>query len=186
MERWAEHPAGPALLALFAVLEATVFPAPTEALLVALGMGRPRRAAWLTALTTVASGVGSAAGYLLGLRLFESGGRDLVAWYGATDQLAAVGALYEENLVLALVTSGYTPIPYLLYTFAAGAFAVPFLPFLVSAVAGRALKYALYGMMAYSFGSVLRRVADRPWFRPAALAAAALALVGALLWLGMR
>lgn len=149
-------------------------------------MGRPRRAAWLTVLTTAASGVGSAAGYLLGFRLFETRGRELLEWYGATDQFAAVGALYEENLVLALVTSGYTPIPYLLYTLAAGAFAVPFLPFLAASVAGRALKYALYGMMAYSLGSVLRRLADRPWFRPAILAAAGLALVGALLWLRLR
>lgn len=41
---WADRPVGIAILVVLALLEATVFPGPTEAMLVALTLARRRRA----------------------------------------------------------------------------------------------------------------------------------------------
>lgn len=180
-ERWAAHPAGAALLAAFAFLEASVFPAPTEPLLVALGLGNPKRAWRVAALATAASLAGALAGYLLGSFLFDDVGRPLLARFGAADAFERVGALYRGGLFPVLATSGFTPVPYFAYTMAAGAYGMPLLPFLAGALAGRALKYAVYGGAARLLGPALHRLLPdrRAWL--AAIAAAALALLAFLL-----
>lgn len=173
LQRWAEHPAGPALLALSAVAEAALFPAPTEALLVALGVGRRGRSAGLAVLATLAAAAGAALGYHIGAEWLGSLG-------AAGSQLARVRELYRDNLFLALVTSGFTPIPFVVYTTAAGAVGVPFGPFLLGAVTGRGLKYLLLAVLAHGVGARLRQLRDSRRAR-LALAAALLALLG--LWL---
>lgn len=89
-----QHP----LLAGFAVAEATIFPAPTEALLVALVLGRPRRAGGLAALATVVSAAGGALGYVLGAYLFEPVAAPLLARFGGPGSLGTLQTAYRENL----------------------------------------------------------------------------------------
>jgi membrane protein YqaA with SNARE-associated domain len=176
VERWASHPAGLVLLAAFAVLEATLFPAPTEALFVALVLGRKRRVGGLVALAALASVAGGALGYLMGSVLFEEVGRRVLAGFGSLSRFEQVGALYRENLFLALTTSGYTPIPYLVYTMAAGAFRVPLLPFLAYSLIGRGLKYLVLGALAYGVGAPVRALLGRYGPRAAVLLVIALLL----------
>lgn len=181
LERWAHHPAAPALLCLLAILEASVFPAPTEALFVALALLRPERSWWLAGLTTLASAVGSLFGYLIGFSLWAPVGKPLLERLDLTASFDAVGSLYQENLLLALATSGYTPIPYLLYTIAGGAFRVPVLPFLAGALLGRGIKYLVIGALTFYLGPAVRTTLERH-SRWAAVAVVVLLLVALLVW----
>lgn len=185
MERLAGHPAGPLLLFAFAVAEGCLFPAPTEALLAALALARPRRAAALTALATAGSVAGGLAGYLFGTLLWERAALPVLAWYGLEGGAAAVERVYRDNLALALLTSGYTPVPWMLYAMTAGALGIPLLPFVALAVAGRGLKYALVGILARVAGPPLARLLRRhPAAFALAAAAAAAAVVVGYLWFG--
>lgn len=161
LDRWAAHPLGPALLFLSGVLEACLFPAPTEALLVALALARPGRAWRLGALATAGGVVGAALGYWIGASLFERVGRPLLEWQGLMPRFDALGALYRDHLFLALATSGYTPIPYLLYTIAAGALGVPLLPFLAGSAMGRGIKYAVLAALVRWLGPRVRPFLER-------------------------
>ncbi|HEX2191198.1 MAG TPA: VTT domain-containing protein [Longimicrobiaceae bacterium] len=152
LARWAAHPLGPALLFLSAVAEACLFPAPTEAVFLALAVGRPRRSPHLALLAAAGGLAGAAVGYTLGARFFEGVGRPMLDGYGLLPRFEAVGALYRGSPLLALATSGWTPVPFVLYTVAAGAFGVPLLPFLAGAFAGRALKYAVLAALAWWLG----------------------------------
>ena len=181
VERWASHPAGPALLFGLAVLEGTLFPAPTEALFVALVLGRQWRIGGLLALAVLGSTAGGALGYLMGSMSFDEVGRPVLDRLGALPRLEQVGALYRENLFLALSTSGFTPIPYLVYTMAAGAFRVPLLPFLVYALIGRGLKYLVLGAVTYGVGVPVRVLVGR--YGPRAAMLLILALLLGLLFL---
>lgn len=176
MERWASHPAGLALLVAFAVLEATLFPAPTEALFVALVLAGQWRVGGLIALAALASVIGGAFGYLMGSLFFEQVGRRVLEEFGALSRFEQVGILYRENLFLALATSGYTPIPYLVYTMAAGAYRVPLLPFIAYSLIGRGLKYIVLGALAYGVGVPVRAVLGRYAPRVAVLLIVALLL----------
>ncbi len=157
----AARPAGAVILVVLALLEATVFPGPTEAMLVALTLGRRDRVVWFAALATVASVVGGIGGYYLGAMLFADVVQPLLESYGLTQHVAAVSRVYSENMLLALGTSGYTPIPYMLYTAIAGASALPLPEFVLGSFVGRAVKYVPIAALAYLLGPkvhvVLRR-----------------------------
>lgn len=157
----ADRPAGAAVLVVLALLEATVFPGPTEAMLLALTLGRPRRAWWFAGIATTASVVGGIIGYQLGATLFAEVAQPVLAAYGFTGQMGAVQQVYRDNMMLALVTSGYTPIPYMLYTTMAGASALPVVPFIAGSLAGRALKYIPIAALAYAFGPAVHRLLRR-------------------------
>ena len=157
----ADRPAGAVLLVVLALLEATVFPGPTEAMLVALVLGRRERVVWFAALATGASVIGGVAGYYLGATVFADLVQPLLESYGLTRFMDVVARAYADNMLLALATSGYTPIPYMLYTAMAGAAHLPLTTFVLGSFLGRALKYLPIALLAYFLGPrvhwVLRR-----------------------------
>lgn len=162
------------------MLEGTLFPAPTEALFLALALGGPRRVRWLLAIAVAGSMGGGALGYFLGAAFFESVGRPILDWSGGFAHLEAVGRLYRDHLFVTLVTSGYTPIPYLVYTMAAGVFRIPLLPFLGYSLVGRGMKYLVLGAVALGLGRSIRTALRQRTARSAAVVLLVLLLFG--LW----
>lgn len=181
LARLAAHPAGPALLFLFAVVEGCLFPAPTEALYAALALARPRRAWALAALAAAGSVVGGVVGWTFGAALFERVGRPVLDSYGLLPRVDAVTALYRDNAALALVTSGYTPVPYVLYGIVAGVAGIPLGTFVLFSAVGRGLKYAILGLLASVAGPPIRRWLIRSRTRLALAAAVVLAVTAFLL-----
>lgn len=179
LQRWGNHPAGPVLLVALAVLEATVFPAPTEAMLIALVLALPRRAAAWTALATAGSVAGGVLGYLAGATLLEAWG-PVLEWSGSSDWLRVAADLYRDNYALALTTSGFTPIPYLVYTAAAGAAEVPLPAFVAFSLVGRGAKYAAVAALAWVLGPAVRGTLER--LGPRVAVAVTLAIVAAYLF----
>ncbi|UCC49699.1 MAG: DedA family protein [Gemmatimonadota bacterium] len=158
---WADSPYGAAALFVLAVVEASVFFVPPDVLLIALCVGRPRRSLYFAGLCTVGSVLGGIGGYLIGYQLYEFIGRSIIEFYDATEAFQRVGDLYRANLVLALGTAGFTPIPYKVFTIAAGAFAVPFVPFVVISAASRAARFFLVAGLIRSLGPQIRGFIDR-------------------------
>ncbi|HEX6040381.1 YqaA family protein [Longimicrobium sp.] len=157
--RWTRltaHPAAPALLFVFAVVEGCVFPAPTEALYAALALARPRRSWALAAVAAAGSVAGGLIAWTLGAWLYDRVGARVLASYGLADRVDAVGAAYRDNAALALVTSGYTPVPYVLYGIVAGASGIGLGTFVLFSMIGRGLKYAILAGIARAAGPTLR------------------------------
>ena len=180
VERWARHPAGPLLLGLFAVLEACLFPAPTEAMLAALTLARPRRTWQLAAVAVGGSLVGSLLGYTIGHYAHGS-----LEWAPAgsvgAQRIEAMGDRYRAGAFWVLATSGFTPVPYLVYTIAGGVYGIPLLPFVAGALAGRGVKYLLLGFLVRALRPYLRKALARP-----GLLAGALLLGVAIAYLVLR
>jgi len=105
--------------------------------------------------------LGGIGGYLIGYQLYELIGRSIIEFYDATEAFQRVGDLYRANLVLALGTAGFTPIPYKVFTIAAGAFAVPFVPFVVISAASRGARFFLVAGLIRSLGPQIRGFIDR-------------------------
>ena len=157
----ADRPMGIVVLVMLALLEATIFPGPTEAMLIALTLGRRKRAWWFAGIATAASAVGGVIGYKLGATFFPEVARPLLEAYGLTPHVEAVQRVYADNMMIALVTSGYTPIPYMLYTIMAGAASLPLVPFIAGSLVGRAIKYFPIAALAYLFGPTVHRLLSR-------------------------
>ena len=170
------------ILAVFALLEATIVPAPTEAMLIALILANPRRAGLLAAVATGASVTGGLIGYGLGSAFFATLVEPLLDSYGLLSRLDFVQRVYLENYMLALLTSGYTPVPYMLYTAMAGAAALPLPGFIAGSLIGRALKYLPIALLARLFGPAVRQILGRYGWIPVAAVFGA----GTLLYFLMR
>ncbi|MFQ5702292.1 MAG: YqaA family protein, partial [Acidobacteriota bacterium] len=158
---WADRPGGPAALFGIAVVESSVFPIPPDALLIPLALGRPRRAWRFAALCTVGSILGAMIGYLMGSALYETVGRPIVEFYGQSGLYAEIGDRYSRNLVIALGTAGFTPIPFKVFTIAAGGFHVPFIPFVLITAVSRGMRFFLVAGLIRAFGDPIREFIDR-------------------------
>ncbi len=158
---WAYRPGGPAALFGIATVESFIFPIPPDVLLIPLALGNPRRALRFAGLCTVGSLLGAMVGYLIGVGLYEGVGRIIIETYGYSDEYAAIGAAYRQNLVLALGAAGFTPIPFKVFTIAAGGFQVPFLAFTMVTAVSRGLRFFLVAGLIRVFGEPIRRFIDR-------------------------
>lgn len=158
---WAESPYGGVALFVLAFIEASFFLVPPDVLLIALCVGRPRRSLYFATICTAGSVLGGISGYVIGYQLYELIGRPIIEFYGATDAFQRVGDLYRANLVLALGTAGFTPIPYKVFTIAAGAFSVPFAPFVLISAVSRGARFFLLAGLIRLWGPQIRGFIER-------------------------
>lgn len=160
---WADRPSGPAALVGLAAAEAVFFPIPPDVLLIPLCLGEPKRSLRFALLCTVGSIGGAVVGYAVGAGLYHSVGQWILDAYGYGDLYARMGELYRQNLVVTLGAAGFTPIPFKVFTIAAGGFQVPILAFLSVSAVSRGARFFLVAGLLRLFGEPIRDFIDR-WF----------------------
>ncbi len=160
--RWGDHPAGAWALLAIAFAESSFFPIPPDLLLIALAIGRPDRAWRFAAICTAGSVAGGVAGYAIGLVAAPLGKSVIVALAGL-DAYYTVAALYGENALLAVVVAGFTPIPYKVFTIAAGIFHdwVGLDTLIVASILSRGARFYLVSGVCRSLGPRARQILDR-------------------------
>ncbi|MDX1623005.1 MAG: YqaA family protein [Gemmatimonadota bacterium] len=158
---WAEHPQATWALFALAFAESSFFPVPPDVLLIALCLGRPRRAWWYALVATGGSVLGGVAGYGIGAYVYESVGRPILEFYGLLAEYREVQALYREYDVWAVGVAGLTPIPYKVFTVTAGAFRISLPAFVVASTVGRGLRFALVAAVLRIWGEPAREFLDR-------------------------
>ncbi len=149
--RWAEHRHAVKYLAAFSFAESVFFPIPTDVMLVPIVLRSPDRALYLAALTTIASVVGGLVGFMLGAYGFEL----LEPWLhrlGYWDKYQLVVMWFVEWGFWVVFIAGFSPLPYKLFTIAAGALSLAFLPFVLASLVGRGARYFLVAKTVAVFG----------------------------------
>ena len=159
--RWSERPGGTWALFGIAVAESSFFPIPPDVLLIPLCLGNVKRSFWFAAVCTAGSVLGAMRGYFIGATLFTTIGQPILDLYGYMDKFDAVGRLYDENLLVTLGTAGFTPIPFKVFTIAAGAFGVWFPAFVAISAVSRAGRFFLVAGLIRTFGDSIRVFIDR-------------------------
>ncbi|MBS0287944.1 MAG: DedA family protein [Proteobacteria bacterium] len=138
---WSKHRHAPYYLAGVSFIESSVFPIPPDVMLIPMVMGKPEKAWRYATITTMASILGGILGYFLGLCAFELIGEPLLQSFGYQQAYAKVVTWFEHYGFLAVFVAGFTPIPYKLFTIAAGATMMPLLPFVIASVLGRTIRF---------------------------------------------
>jgi len=192
--RWAESDYSLAALFLLSLAEASFFPVPPDALLIALCMGAYGRWARFALVCSLGSVIGGVLGYLIGHYAFELIGEkflSLTASLSGTDadEMLAVTQYWfnEKELfgmkfgVWAVGIAGFTPIPYKVFTIAAGFFSMAFLPFLIASAVSRSLRFfvvaGLIGLLYRKYGDRIRQFIDK-YFNLLAIAFVLLLVLG--------
>ncbi|MBM4180934.1 MAG: DedA family protein [Betaproteobacteria bacterium] len=179
---WSRHPRAPWYLGGLSFAESSFFPVPPDVMLAPMCLANPHRAWSFALLTTLTSVAGGLFGFAIGYFALDA----LLPWlqqsrYWPAYQTAV--AWFGEWGFWAVFIAGFSPIPYKVFTIAAGALSMALAPFVLASIVGRGLRfYLVAGLMAWGgarMEAVLHRYVDR-------LGWATVALVGLVaLWYGI-
>ncbi len=158
---WAETPYGVPALFILAFAESSFFPVPPDVLLIALALGISRKAFRFAFISTIGSVLGGIGGYLIGLQLMESLGIPILQAYGAMDKFEWIAETYRQYDAWAVGIAGFTPIPYKVFTIAAGAAEINFVVFVVASFLSRGARFFIVAGLIYVFGPKIKALIDR-------------------------
>ncbi|WP_180682821.1 YqaA family protein [Tepidicella baoligensis] len=141
--RWARHRHAPWYLGGMSFAESSFFPIPPDVMLAPMCLAQPHRAWRLAGITTIASVLGGLLGYCIGLYAFGlvepwlqtqprywAGYQQALAWFGQWG-------------IWAVFIAGFSPIPYKVFTIAAGVLSMALLPFVAASLVGRGARFFL-------------------------------------------
>lgn len=158
---WAHTPYGLWALFLLAFAESSFFPIPPDPLLIALAISRPRASLKFALVCSVGSVLGGCVGYLIGWQFMNVIGDRIVELYGLSDKMAYIGAKYHQYDAWAVGIAGFTPIPYKVFTIAAGAFKINFPVFVLASAVSRSARFFLVGGLIRVFGEMIQPIIEK-------------------------
>ena len=170
MLHWAATPYGAIALFVLAFAEASFFPIPPDALLIALVLGARKKAFKFASISTVGSVTGALLGYAIGY----------FVWWGVEGEFSPfaifffdnipgftetiyykVQTLYDEWNFWIIFTAGFTPIPYKVFTITAGAFNINLILFVIASIISRAGRFFLVAFLIWKFGDPIKGFIDK-------------------------
>lgn len=160
---WADSPHGLTALAAISFAESSFFPIPPDVLQIALSVARPSRSFLYAAVSMVASVAGGVAGWAIGWGLWQA----VEPWFFSyvpgfsREKFELVESLYRGNAFLAIFAAAFTPIPYKVFTIAAGVCSVPLGTLVAASALGRGGRFFLVAAATYFFGAAAKRFLDR-------------------------
>ena len=128
---------------------------PPDILLIAMDLANPQKALYYAFVCTLASAVGGAIGYFIGL----FGGRPVFDFIfkSKKDKLEAVEKMYSEYGSFAVFFSAFTPIPYKVFTIASGILKMNFGKFFIASFLGRGARFFLVSLVLMFFGEAVKK-----------------------------
>lgn len=155
--RWAAHPRAPWYLAALSFSESSFFPVPPDVMLAPMALARPARAWHFATLTLAASVLGGLLGYLIGHFAFTLV-EPLIHQAGYWELYLRAHDWFGRWGFWAILIAAFTPIPYKMFTIAAGVISMALLPFVIASIIGRGARfYLVAGMMSWG-GHRMERV----------------------------
>ena len=185
---WADSPHGLTALAVLSFAESSFFPIPPDVLQIALSVAKPRRSFLYAFVSALASVLGGIAGWAIGWGLWHV----VDDWFFqfvpgfSHEKFSYVESLYKDNAFFAIFLAAFTPIPYKIFTIAAGVFAVPLSTLVVASALGRSGRFFLVASVMWVFGAHAKEFLER-YLEVVTIALAALVIAGflALRWLAV-
>ena len=149
---WSKHRHAPKYLAAVSFAEASFFPIPVAVMLLPMSLAQPSRAWKLAGLTLIFSVLGGIAGYLIGMGAYELI-EPLISSHA--HQLEKAKQWFAEYGVWVVVMAGFSPVPYKIFTITAGLLEMPFIPFVIASIIGRASQFYLIAFLVSKFGPTM-------------------------------
>lgn len=169
-------------LAGVSFMESSFFPIPPDVMLIPMVLA-DRARAWRHALVcTLASVAGAAFGYLMGMFLWDAFGAPMIAFYGAEAAFQSFETFYAAWGSWIILAAAISFLPFKVATIASGALGLAFVPFLLTSLLGRAIRFFAVAALVYHFGPQTQRFVER-YFNIISFAVI-LFLIVAAIWVG--
>lgn len=144
--RWSRHPHAPYYLSAMSFIESSVFPIPPDVMLVPMALAKPNSALFYAFLTTVASVLGGLLGYVIGMFAFHLV-HPWIIHFGYEPMYQQICVWFKDWGFWIIFLAGFTPIPYKLFTIAAGVTRLALLPFILGSIVGRGARFFLVALL---------------------------------------
>lgn len=139
---WSRHQYAERYLGALSFAESSFFPIPVDVMLAPMCLADRRRAWRFASVATVFSVLGGLAGYAIGIVLFDL----IQPWLAESHYWGAYEtsrAWFDRYGIVAIFIAGFSPIPYKVFTIAAGAAALSLPGFFIASLIGRGARFFL-------------------------------------------
>jgi len=180
---WSRHPHAERYLGAMSFAESSFFPIPVDVMLAPMCLADRGRWVRFALIATVFSVLGGLAGYGIGYGMFEviePWLRDSHYW----DAYETSRRWFDEYGVLVVFVAGFSPIPYKVFTIAAGVATLSVPGFFIASLIGRAARFFLVAGLVRAGGERLERTLQQHIERLGW--AVVVAVVALIAWLMMR
>ena len=160
---WAETPYGtPALFGL-SFAESSFFPIPPDVLQIALSVSKPRRSFYYALVSGLGSVAGAVLGWYIGYALWARLDDFFYNYVPgcSAENFEAVRVRYELWGFWAILGAAFTPIPFKVFTIAAGVFDISLVVLLAASSVGRFARFFAVAVCIYFFGPNIKAVLDK-------------------------
>lgn len=152
---WAEHPKATRYLLGLSFAESSFFPIPPDVMLAPMCLAKSSKGFYFAMITTLGSVAGGVFGYLIGMFSYELI-EPIIEVLNYSEKLEHVKAWFEDWGFWAILIAGFSPIPYKLFTIAAGMLSMAFFPFVLASIVGRGARFFLVAFLVSLGGDGLR------------------------------
>ncbi|MDX1795282.1 MAG: YqaA family protein [Hydrogenovibrio sp.] len=143
---WSKHPKAPWILGGMSFAESSFFPVPPDVMLMPMSLAQPDKAYRFALITTFASLFGGLFGYAIGYWLLDMVWPVIEA-LNYQSKYAQIEHFFKEYGFWVVFLAGFSPIPYKLFTIAAGATSMALFPFVVASFVGRGARFYLVAFL---------------------------------------
>lgn len=165
---WSDSKWGWLALFFMALFEASWFPLPPDILLIALCIGATQKSFRFATICLAGSVIGAALAYMIGH----------FAWYTADGTPTAfaqffydhvfseatfhnVSEMYAKWDFVAVFTAGFTPLPFKIFTIAAGMCDINFVMFIIASAVSRSMRFFLIAWLIWRYGAPIKKFIDK-------------------------
>jgi membrane protein YqaA with SNARE-associated domain len=153
--RFSRRREAPYYLSLLSFVESFILPfPPPDVMLAPMSLARPSRAMRFAALTLLFSVLGGLVGYLIGAFLFDLVEPYIIEW-GYQARFEKVITWFEDWGFWAVLVAGFSPVPYKIFTIAAGALNLALIPFVLASIIGRGARFFLLAWCLAHYGPTI-------------------------------
>lgn len=147
-----------AMYFLFAVafIESSFFPIPPDVMLIPMVLAAPAKAWRIAGIATIASVLGGAFGYAIGVFFFDLIARPILTLYGYMHQFDVFKDYYHEWGAWIVFGAGITPFPYKVITIASGVVHLDFAVFMLASVVARGMRFYLVAWLLKKYGEPMK------------------------------
>jgi len=181
--RWSRHRHAERYLGAMSFAESSFFPIPVDVMLAPMVLAARERWVRLATISTVFSVLGGLAGYAIGYALFDA----IEPWLRESHNWSAYQtsrSWFDDYGVWVVFVAGFSPIPYKVFTIAAGVAALNLPGFLLGSLIGRACRFFLVAGLVraggQNFEDGLRKHVERIGWAVVVIS------IGVIAWLMMR
>ena len=153
---WGKSKYAVSVLSAMSFVESFIFPIPPDLLLIPLSISNPKKAYYFAMLTTFFSVLGGVVGYLIGI-YFSDLFLNTLSWMLDEKSVEITSEWMAEWGVMVVLISGFSPIPYKIFTVVSGVTGLAFIPFLLASFLGRGMRFFLISFIISKGGDNLEK-----------------------------